>query len=157
MILRTHLHRVEKAFENLGDKFDFKSHRFIVYYTMHLLTLILGWILFIARYLPEVFELGVGLKTDSAIGLRAGVYSIILGVVFFWGLYAFWLKQQYASSSILNAYKEHNDPSADADDEEGMLGPAKPPKCSLTTTRLALAIISVIAAALYPMMNGYEI
>lgn len=131
---------------------DFKFHRFLAYYTLHMVTFILGWILFCVRFFPEGMDLLVSMKGHNLESARVYIYGCMELAVFGWGLFILWIRPKFTSVGLLRAYREHNDPEAAKTADDRLLGPNKPPKANLSYYRLYFLIFSIAAAFFYPLV-----
>ena len=137
-----------------NDKgFDFRQSRFLAYYTLHMTTFILGWILFVLRFAPDTLDLVnfvSGKIHNAALPLRAIVFGPLNIVIFGLGIDLFWLHPKFVDPTLIETYRSHNAPNTN-EARGDVLGPKKPPKCLFTKYRFIFLLISLISATAYPL------
>jgi hypothetical protein len=149
----------EWATQDQSEKqYEFTQHRFLAYYAMHLLSLIVGWILLILRYIPDAITLIALLHSHVVASYRTiffGAADFVLFITFLIVFLGSW--ERYASFGtldVLNLYYAHNKPKDGDRGQRKLLGPKKAPPCAMNWWRLALTIAAACLAILYPLIPG---
>lgn len=130
---------------------EFRRYWFLAYYSVHLLTLIVAWVLFLVRYFPEALKLFFIMSGyPTTISVMGILYAVVWILSLIAGMWGFWLQPQFVSSELIVAYIRHNEPANGGPASRQLFGPLRPPPCNLTAWRLRLLVLSLIAATFAP-------
>ena len=164
-ILRVNLFRVGMIWERDSNRIgahgatvDFRNHRFLAYYTLHMTTFIMAWILFLVRFAPDALDLISTLKHGSpGWTMRTAVFGAVATAVFMIGLWMFWIRPSFVGADLIEAYRQHNAPDPKRSAEDDIFGPTSAPNCSLTYWRTGFLLFSIAAALAYPVIPNSAI